>query len=327
MPTVSTKVLSIEDRRDTAPLDAYSEAVMRAVDVASPSVIGIDVVSQAGRRGAGSGFVITPDGFALTNSHVVNGATSMSVAMLDGRRYDAQLIGDDPATDLAVIRVAGNDLVHVTLGDSSVIRPGQLVVALGNPYGLQTTVTAGVVSALGRSLRSQSGHLIDNVIQTDAALNPGNSGGPLVDVRGHVIGVCTAIIAWAQGICFATAINTAKYISGMLIRDGRVRRGYLGIAGGDLKLPRYLVRSRELSDPRAVIVQSVERHSPAARAGVQDGDVLLSIADQRIAGIDALHRILTDLPPGASVPLEILRKNQQLRLWIEPSETRPHVAN
>ena len=324
---MSTKVLSIEDQREIAPIDPYSEAVTHAVDVASPSVIGIDVASKTGRRGAGSGFIITPDGFALTNSHVVNGANSISVATLDGRRYDAQLIGDDPATDLAVIRVAGNDLVHATLGDSSQIRPGQLVVALGNPYGLQTTVTAGVVSALGRSLRSQSGHLIDNVIQTDAALNPGNSGGPLVDTRGRVIGVCTAIIAWAQGICFATAVNAAKHISAMLIRDGRVRRGYLGIAGGDLKLPRYLVRSRELTDPRAVIVQSVERNSPAAKAGVEEGDVLISIADQRTSGIDALHKILTELPLGASVPLDILRKNHQLRLWIEPTEAQPYVAN
>ena len=322
-----TKVLTIDDRTDSVPIDPYSESVMHAVDVASPSVVGIDVVTAAGRSGAGSGFVITPDGFALTNSHVVHGAKTLSVAMLDGRRYDAQLIGDDPDTDLAVIRIGAPDLAPVVLGDSQQIRPGQLVVAIGNPYGFQCTVTSGVVSALGRSLRAQSGRLIDNVIQTDAALNPGNSGGPLVTSRGEVIGVNTAVIRGAQGICFATAVNTAKHISGLLIRDGRVRRGYLGIAGGDLKLPRYLVRNLELSDPRAVIVQSVERNSPAARAGVEDGDVLIALADQRILGVDALHRILTELPLGAAVPLDVLRKNQQRRLWIEPGEAQLSAAN
>jgi S1-C subfamily serine protease len=312
---------------EATPHDSYSETVTHAVDIASPSVIGIDVTTAGGRSGAGSGFVITPDGFALTNSHVVHDAKEIKVATIDGHRYNAQLIGDDPATDLAVIRIAGNDLAHATLGDSSTIRPGQLVVALGNPYGLQTTVTAGVVSALGRTLRSQSGHLIDNVIQTDAALNPGNSGGPLVDANGHVVGVNTAIIAWAQGICFSTAINTAIHVSALLIRDGRVRRGYLGIAGADVKLPRYLERLLELEDPRGVIVHSVERQSPGAQAGLQDGDVVLAVGARRTAGIDSLHRILTEIPLGEPAALDILRKNERLRLQVTPVEAQPRVAN
>jgi len=308
-----------EERAATRPLDSYSQTVMNAVEVASPSVVGIDVAN--GRRsGAGSGFIIARDGFIVTNSHVIHDADHVDVATLDGRRYPARLVGDDPHSDVAVIRIDGEQLAHATIGDSATIKPGQLVVALGNPYGLQTTVTAGVVSALGRTLRSQSGRLIDNVIQTDAALNPGNSGGPLVDANGHVVGVNTAIIQWAQGICFAIAINSVTYLAGLLIRDGKIRRGYIGVAGADLQLPRYLVRRLELDDPRGVIVHSIEGGSPADRAEVREGDVLISLAERRIAGIDGLHRLLTELRLGEKYPLDVLRKNERARLHIEPVE-------
>jgi S1-C subfamily serine protease len=302
----------------TSLLDAYSEAVIAAAERVSPSVVKVEVEHDGRRGGSGSGFVFTPDGFILTNSHVVHGASAIHAVLLDGERYQADKVGDDPDTDLAVVRITAPNLVPVQLGDSQSIRVGQLVIAIGNPYGFQTTVTSGVVSALGRSLRSQSGRLIDNVIQTDAALNPGNSGGPLVTSNGDVVGVNTAIILPAQGICFATAINTAKFVAGRLIKDGRIRRGYIGVAGQTAPLHRLLVRSHRLPVGTGIFVVSVEPNSPAQRAGVQDGDIVIAFDDRPVPDIDALHRLLTD-QPGSRAALTLLRGTEKLVLYIQPT--------
>lgn len=300
-------------------LDAYSEAVISAAERVSPSVVKIEVQQQGRRGGAGSGFIFTPDGFILTNSHVVHAASAIEVVLPDGERYQADRVGDDPDTDLAVVRITARNLIPVTLGDSQAIRVGQLVIAIGNPYGFQASVTSGVVSALGRSLRSQTGRLIDNVIQTDAALNPGNSGGPLVTTAGEVIGVNTAIILPAQGICFATAINTAKFVAARLIKDGRIRRGYIGVAGQNAPLHRLLVRGHHLPVGTGIFVISVEQNSPAARAGVQEGDLIVALDGHPVPDIDALHRLLTDYQPGVRASLTILRGAEKLTLYIDPT--------
>jgi len=309
---------------DDELLDAYSEAVISAAEKVSPSVVNIEVThaNRRQRAGSGSGFVFTPDGFLLTNSHVVHSASKIEVTLSDGRRGEGHLIGDDPETDLAVVRINTPNLMPVAFGDSQKIRVGQMAIAIGNPYGFQYSVTAGVISALGRSLRSQSGRLIENVIQTDAALNPGNSGGPLVNSRGEVIGVNTAVILPAQGICFATAINTAKFVAGQLIKEGRVRRSYIGIAGQVVTLHRRLVRYYNLTADSGVLVISVEPGSPALQAGLREGDVIIGYGDQQVADIDDLHRILTDQRVGVRSELTIIRRNEKLALNITPEDSQ-----
>ena len=311
-------------------LDPYSKTVIRAVEKVSPSVVNIEIVQdKAGRdgvprggpgegRGAGSGFIFTPDGFVLTNSHVVDRAKEIDVTLNDGRRLRATLVGDDPDTDLAVVRISAPGLQAIALGDSQSVRVGQLVIAIGNPYGFQCTVTAGLVSALGRSLRSRSGRLIDNVLQTDAALNPGNSGGPLVTSRGEVIGVNTAMILPAQGLCFAIAIDTAKFVAGRLIKDGVIRRGYLGLAGQDVPLPRRFVRHHGLTVESGILVISIEGESPAVRAGLAEGDIIVAFGDKPVAGIDDLHRLLTDVGAGGPASLTVLRRSEKIVLQVSP---------
>jgi S1-C subfamily serine protease len=321
---------------DGTLLDAYSEAVIGAAERVSPSVVNIEVFQRPGRRegvarnrearGNGSGFLFTPDGFILTNSHVVNNAAKIEVGLIDGRRFHAEPVGDDPDTDLAVIRIDGSQLLPVEMGDSQFIRVGQLAIAIGNPYGFQCTVTAGVVSALGRSLRAKSGRLIDNVIQTDAALNPGNSGGPLVNSKGEVIGVNTAMILPAQGICFATAINTAKFVAGRLIKDGHITRGYIGLAGQDVPLLRQIVRFHNLSVESGIFVVSIERDSPAERAGLQEGDLIVGFDDQPVAGIDDLHKLMTDTMVGTKSSIDVIRRTERLTLGIVPEEYKDKIG-
>jgi len=320
---------------DAAELDAYSHAVVHAAETISPAVVKIDVRKRAGTspraraanpapevRGSGSGFLFTPDGLILTNSHVAGAAAKLDVTLSEGQSFDAQLIGDDPHTDLAVIKISGTKLPSAMLGSSRNLRVGQLAIAVGNPYGFECTVTAGVVSALGRSLRAQSGRLIDDVIQTDAALNPGNSGGPLVNSRGEVIGVNTAIIMPAQGICFATAVDTAKLVVGQLLRFGRVRRGYIGVAGQNMPLPRRLIRHFELPLESGVRVMSVETGSPAQDAGLEDGDIIVAWDGHPVPSIDELHRLLSAQSVEASAEVTVIRRTQKLTRRLRPTELR-----
>jgi S1-C subfamily serine protease len=321
---------------DASLLDAYSTAVTGAVERMSPSVVNIEVHQSAGntrsgepreRRGGGSGFVFTPDGLILTNSHVVHEAVRIAVTMNDGRRMPATVIGDDPASDLAVIRLERPQfdepgLTAAALGDSQRLRVGQIVIAIGAPYGFQSTVTAGVVSALGRSLRSYSGRLIDDVIQTDAALNPGNSGGPLVDSAGRVVGVNTATILPAQGICFAIGINTAKFVASRLLRDGRLRRSYIGVSAQTVPVHRRVVRFYDLPKEMGVVVLGVEENSPAKRAGLREGDIIVALEGQPVAGVDDLHRVLTDVRVGVNCSLTVLRWTEKLELKVVPEEAK-----
>jgi len=312
---------------DAALLDEYSRAVVSAVERVAPSVVNIEVQqrSENQRRdiaGNGSGFVITPDGFILTNSHVVHAATRIIVNLSGGRDYPAELIGDDPETDLAVIRIDASQLVHVRLADSESLRVGQLAVAIGNPFGFQASVTAGVISALGRSMYSQSGRLIDNIIQTDAALNPGNSGGPLVNSAGEVIGVNTAMIRPAQGICFAIASNTARLVAGWLIRDGKIRRSYIGVAGQNVPLHRRVIRFYNLPRETGVLVVSVEKNSPAERAGLRQGDLIVAFNGEPIGSVHDLHKVLVGEQIGVSASLTAIRHTEKLELPILPAESR-----
>lgn len=331
------RAIANDEFSDDAVLhDAYSEAVINVAESVSPSVVHIEVHQSRKRQtanrnyrdgnggapdaraGSGSGFVFTPDGFILTNSHVVQSADRIFVTLTGGERFEAQLIGDDPETDLAVIRISAPTLLPVILGDANKVRVGQMAIAIGNPYGFQSTLTAGVVSALGRSLRSQSGRLMDNIIQTDAALNPGNSGGPLVNSRSEVIGVNTAMIGGAQGICFATSIDTAKFVAAKLIRDGRIRRSFIGFAGQNVPLRQQIVRFYKLPVQTGILVISFENDSPARRAGLREGDLIVGFAGEPISGIDALHKHLTEEQIGRSVSLDVVRGNERLNLTVFP---------
>ncbi len=318
---------------DDEILDAYSRAVVGAAEKLSPSVVNVEVVHKLNRgssrlnpsheaRGCGSGFVFTSDGFILTNSHVVHNASKIDVALSDGRKLPAKIIGDDPYTDLAVIKADATDLIPVCFGDSKAIKAGQLVIAMGNPYGFQCTITTGVVSALGRSLRTDSGRLVDGIIQTDAALNPGNSGGPLVTSKGEVIGVNTAIIYPAQGICFAIPSHVAKTVAEKLIKDGKIRRSCIGIAGFDLTPDSHLIKSWDLSAEKGVLVIHVGEKSPAEMCGLLKGDVIVAFGDQEIANGDDLHKLLTEDKIDAKSTLAVVRGKEKLVLDVTPAELK-----
>jgi len=303
---------------DTALLDTYSTAVTSAVRKIRPAVVHIAVEREGAPAGSGSGFVITPDGFVLTNSHVVGKATSLKVSLPDGRESSARRVGDDPDSDLAVIQIAAPVDEWCVLGDSRDVEVGQVAIAIGSPYGFQHTVTSGIVSALGRSMRSQAGRLIDDVIQTDAALNPGNSGGPLVNSRGEVIGVNTAVILPAQGICFAIGANTARLIAGWLITEGRVPRARIGVAGENVPISRRYVRFFGLGQERGVRAVQVEKNSPAAAAGVQVGDLIIGLGEQDISGVDDLHRVLVGHEAVRDTTLRVIRRTERVDLAIRP---------
>jgi S1-C subfamily serine protease len=308
---------------DAEILDAYSQTVTGVVESVRDAVVHISV-QQQGRNGhvggSGSGFVITPDGYIVTNSHVVGKAKDIRVTLADGETYSATLTGDDPDSDLAVIRVNAPHLPHVQFGNSSRLRAGQIAVAIGNPLGFQQTVTTGVISALGRTMRSQSGRLMENIIQTDAALNPGNSGGPLMNSQGEVIGVNTAMIPSAQGICFAIASNTAEFVAAWLIKEGRIRRAWLGIQGQAAPIHPRIARHLGLKQSQGVLILQVETNSPASNAGLRDGDLLIGFKDRIISGIDELQRLLVGSEIGVKSRLNIVRHQFQTSVEITPQE-------
>jgi S1-C subfamily serine protease len=306
-------------------LDAYSQAVVSVVEKLSPSVVSIKVTHQARAStprgvipfemtGSGSGVIITPDGYILTNSHVVHNSKGLEVSLSDGKTYAADAVGEDSDTDLAVLRILAFNIKAAELGDSDKLKVGQLVIAIGNPYGFQASVTAGVVSATGRSMRSQSGRLIENVIQTDAALNPGNSGGPLVDSHGNVVGINTAVIQSAQGICFAIPINTARWVAGLLIKEGRIKRAYLGIKGLNRRLNRIEARRHDIGNEFGVEVHEVASGGPAHRAGIRTGDIIVSINENSVQNVDDIHRYLTRVDVGSNLKIKVLRNGEKLEL-------------
>jgi S1-C subfamily serine protease len=303
---------------DAHLLDAYSQTVVNVVDAVSPSVIGISGEREGGASGSGSGFLITPDGYAVTNSHVVAGQPRLRVTTAEGDRLDADLIGDDPSTDVALVRLRSRDLPFVEIGDSGALRVGQLGIAIGNPFGFQSTVSTGVVSALGRAMRGHDRRLIENIIQHTAPLNPGNSGGPLVDWKGRVIGVNTAIIAWAQGLGFAVSANTAKWVVSEILAHGRVRRRQLGLTASVTPLPRRLVRELDLVSDFAVEVDAVLPRSPAAIAGITPGDVIVAVHGRVVASVDDIHRLLTALPLDQPLSLTIVRDESLVELEVKP---------
>jgi S1-C subfamily serine protease len=325
--SIVEKALSEHVTEDDTLLDSYSKTITRVVAEVSAAVVNIRVLGRKRDQrpepqngGSGSGFIIAPDGYILTNSHVVHGAGRMEVTLADGRALDANLVGDDPETDLAVVRINASQLVHARFGDSKSIRVGQIAIAIGSPFGFQQTVTAGVVSALGRSMRSQSGRLIDDVIQTDAALNPGNSGGPLVNSRGEIIGVNTAIILPAQGICFAIASNTAEFVTAWLIKEGLIRRSWIGVAGQNVPIHRRVVVFHRLAVDHGVLISGIESGSPASRAGLREGDVIVSFSGQPISGIDELHHHLVARVIGEPSQITVIRHTEKLDLTVTPQE-------
>ncbi|MDE1170085.1 MAG: trypsin-like peptidase domain-containing protein [Verrucomicrobium sp.] len=303
---------------DGALLDAYSRAVVQTVRQAGPAVVHIQAHAARGQGGSGSGFLISPDGLAVTNSHVVHGAERLRVQLSDGRVSRAEVVGDDPDTDLAVLRVDPPELPYIAFADSEEVRVGQIAIAIGNPLGFDNTVTAGIVSALGRTFPARTGRLIDNVIQTDAALNPGNSGGPLLDARGRVIGVNTAIIAAAQGICFAIGSKTAEFIVSWLIKEGRIRRGRIGVAGQDVPIHEKVARFHKIRQRTGILVYGVAPGSAAVAAGVETNDVLVWLDHEELTSVHELHRLLVLREPEKVSRLTVLRGHRLVHLWITP---------
>jgi S1-C subfamily serine protease len=312
---------AVTEQPEVDLLDAYSKAVIQTVRQAGPAVVHIQARSEKqGGGGSGSGFLISPDGLVVTNSHVVHGADKIRAQTPDGRESRAEIVGDDPDTDLAVLRIDLPDLHHLRFAESENVAVGQIAVAIGNPLGLDNTVTAGIVSALGRTFPSRTGRLIDNVLQTDAALNPGNSGGPLLNTRGQVIGVNTAIIPAAQGICFAIGSKTAEFVASWLIKEGRIRRGHIGVAGQDVSIHERVARFHQLRQRSGILVHTVQKGSAADEAGVQENDILIWLDHDELRSVHELHRLLVLREPNRKSRLTVLRKHEIVHLWITPRE-------